>query len=221
MYYPLNLVLAGQKPAPLFGELLKGKPHIFDFSSANATVSTYPTRDFDTFQRQIFAELEKAGAQWGIGKYLEERKRLLSDFPQMIEQKRYYHAGLDVVVAAASTLFAPLAGTVYRVGIDEGAGNYGGYVVLEHHLEGVTFFSLYGHLSSHHRVEVGRRIEPGAPVGLIGTDRDSGGWFTHTHLQVLTARAVDDGRLLHGYVTLDDLGHIEEIFPSPYFLFCP
>lgn len=218
-FYPLNLLDAGVDVFPLFGDRLQGQPLVFDFSSANPEVDLFDTADFDGFQRRIFAQLEQAGAQWGVGRYLEERGRLLSRYPQMAEEQRFFHVGLDIVVPADWPLHAPLDGHVHALGRDAGLGNYGGYLVLRHELGGTAFFSLYGHLALPLALEVGAFVRAGEIIAHIGAGLDSGGWFTHTHLQILTERAVTQGRMLQGYVKAADLQQIEDLFPSPYPLF--
>jgi murein DD-endopeptidase MepM/ murein hydrolase activator NlpD len=219
MYYPVNIINDGQVVCPIFRDNLKGEPFIFDFSSDNPQTLEYNKQDFDEFQKQIFSQLDEAGASWGIGKYLEERKNLLIEYPQMIEEKRYYHAGLDIIVPKGRTLSAPVDGFVYRTGMDAGKGNYGGYIILEHTINSTIFYSLYGHLDSGFRVKEGDFIKQAEPFASTGSHEDSGGWFSHTHLQILTEKAVREERTLQGYVTLKDLEIIETIFPSPYFLF--
>lgn len=219
MYYPLNLLDAGVEVYPLFGQRLIGAPLVFDFSSANPEVELFDTADFEGFQQRIFSQLEQSGASWGVGRYLEERGLLLSRYPQMAAEQRYFHAGLDIVVPGGWPLHAPLDGTVHALGRDAGLGNYGGYLVLRHVLGGTVFYSLYGHLALPLPLEPGAEVRAGQVVGQIGAGLDSGGWFTHTHLQIITERAMTEGRMLQGYVTAADLRQIEELFPSPYPLF--
>lgn len=219
MYYPLNLIVTRTRPYPLFGKQLKGKPFILDLSDSNPDVKTYAMDDFQKQQMQIFDQLRRENRYWGIGRYLEDRRELLSHFPQMVEEERFFHVGLDIIVPEAFTLYAPLDGEVAKVGFDEGVGNYGGYVILRHMLLGIVFYSFYGHLNIQHIVEPGQKIEAGDEIGHIGAGHDSGGWFTHTHLQVITEEAYDEGRYLQGYVTAEDLEWIDELFPTPYPLF--
>ena len=212
------------RPAPLFGGLLQGDPHIFDFSADNPLVAEYASDDFDRFQHQVFTELHAAGKSWGLGHYLEERATLLRHFPQMVDEGRVIHAGLDVIVPADAQLFAPLAGTVHALGLDDGVGNYGGYVVLRHqadrdHHGEADFYSFYGHLDTGFSIGEGDVIERAAPFATIGMREDSGHWFTHTHLQVHTQRSIDEGRMLQGYITRADLEQVGELFPTPYPLF--
>ena len=52
---------------PLFGDLLKGKPYVFDFSSKNPKTLEYNLNDFNEFNDDIFNELKNSGMSWGIG----------------------------------------------------------------------------------------------------------------------------------------------------------
>ncbi len=217
--YPLNLLHQRQDIFPLFHKQIIGEPYIFDFSSNNPRTLQFDTKDFDQFQNIVFDELKSSDYQWGIGRYLEERSTVLRNYPHMIEEGRIYHAGLDIIVPEGFELHAPIAGTVCCTGKEEDAGSYGGYVVLEHQTASDSFYALYGHLNANHLVQEGDRIEQGQIFGRTGAYSDSGGWFTHTHLQVITEKAYTAGRMFQGYVTRDDLKEIEYLFPSPYYLF--
>lgn len=207
-------------PAPLFGDALQGEPYALDFSSNLERVANYATTDFDRFQEQVFAELKAADRLWALGAYLEDRSALLRDFPQMIDQGRVIHAGLDIVAPTADApLFAPLTATVHATGVDAGMGNYGGYVVLRHDFESEHFFSFYGHLHSDFEVEAGQQLARSERFAKLGSYANSGHWFTHTHLQILTPRAVEADRILVGYVKQEDVPTLHEWFPTPYPMF--
>ena len=217
MYYPL--CLNGVDIYPLFGDFLKGKPYIFDFSSNNPKTLEYPLTDFHQFNQMVFDELEASKQQWGIGRYLEERKSLLRSYPNIIEEQRYYHLGLDIIVPYNTPMFAPLEAEVYKTAKETTLGNYGGYIILKHEMNGVVFYSLYGHLKTPHLVHVGDKIKAGQKFAHIGEESDSGGWFCHVHLQVLTQEAMDAGYSDWGYISPVLLPKVETYFPSPYFLF--
>lgn len=144
---------------------------------------------------------------------------LLRQYPQMRSEGRIYHVGLDIIVPEGWSLFAPLDAVVHAVGKENGLGNYGGYVILKHSFDATCFYSMYGHLQAMHCVKEGQVIHAGERLGSIGGGDDSGGWFTHTHLQIITAAAGEAGRFFHGYVSAAELQDIENIFPSPYPLF--
>ena len=217
MYYPLNI--QGTDIYPLFGNRLKGAPHIFDFSSNNPKTLEYKLTDFETFDRMVFGELVEFSRHWGIGKYLEERKNILRAYPNIIEEKRYYHVGLDIIVPYDTPLHAPLDAEVCKAGKEDQVGNYGGYLLLKHEVNNVVFYSFYGHLKTPHLAGVGEMLEAGQEFARIGKESDSGGWFCHTHLQILTQEAVDAGYTHWGYVSPEFLPKVDLYFPSPYFLF--
>lgn len=217
MYYPLNL--QGVDIYPLFGDFLEGDPYIFDFSSDNPKTLAYNLTDFRQFNQMVFEELDASSYKWGIGRYLEERKNLLRNYPNIIEEQRYYHLGLDIIVPYDTPLYAPLDAEVYTAGKETQLGNYGGYVLLKHEINRVVFYSLCGHLKTPHIVSVGEKIAAGQEFARIGKESDSGGWFCHTHLQILTQEAVDAGYTDWGYISPELLPKVERYFPSPYFLF--
>ena len=204
---------------PLFGDLLKGEPYVFDFSSKNPKTLDYNLNNFQEFNEDIFNELKHSGKKWGIGKYLEERKNILRESINIISEKRIYHLGLDIIVPYNSVVFCPLDGYVYKLGKETQKGNYGGYLILKHKIKNEIFYSLYGHLKTPHKVQLGQKILAGQELALIGKESDSGGWFCHLHLQVLTQKAMNEGYSEWGYIPKLLLSKLGEYFPNPNFLF--
>jgi len=218
MYFPLN-ILQNTEIYPLFKKQLEGEPHIFNFSSSNPTTLQYDTRDFTEFQRLIIEELESENKSWGIGRYLEERKNILRNYPDIISEGRFYHLGLDIIVPAGLSLYAPIDGTVLQTGFEEGNGNYGGFIILEHNTSNTVYYSFYGHLDSNHLVRENQVVVAGEQIGIIGDNPDSGGWFTHTHLQIITEEARLRGMMQNGYISPINLPEVSKLFPDPHFLF--
>ena len=204
---------------PLFGDLLKGEPYVFDFSSKNPKTLEYNLNDFKAFNDDIFNELKNSGMSWGIGKYLEERRNILRGSINIINEKRIYHLGLDIIVPYSSIVFCPLDGTVYKLGKETQKGNYGGYLVIKHEIKDQTFYSLYGHLKTPHKVKLGQELVAGQELGKIGKESDSGGWFCHLHLQIITQKAMNERYSEWGYISEELLSKVEEYFPNPNFLF--
>lgn len=218
-YYPLCLLQSDQVVAPLLGTQARGRPYVFDFSPCNPDVSKYDVQDRERLQTQIFEELSDSGRSWGMGRYLEDRRVLLENLPQFSGEQRFFHVGLDSIVRPGLKVFAPLAGRVFKIGTEAGQGNYGGYAILRHVVNGTVFYSFCGHLSSDHFVREGQEIEQGEAFGAVGQQNDAGGWFTHAHLQILTQEAVDKELMFRGYVSVADLSRVATLFPSPYALF--
>ena len=204
---------------PLFGDLLKGDPYVFDFSSKNPKTLEYNLNNFHDFNDAIFNELKNSDRKWGIGEYLEERKNILRGSINIINEKRIYHLGLDIIVPYNSVVFCPLDGYVHKLGKETQKGNYGGYLVLKHQVNNQTFYSLYGHLKTPHKVQLGEKILAGQELALIGKESDSGGWFCHLHLQIITQKAMKEGYSEWGYISKELLSKAKEYFPDPNFLF--
>ena len=204
---------------PLFGDLLKGEPYVFDFSSKNPKTLNYNLDNFQEFNENIFNELKNSGKKWGIGEYLEERKNILRGSINIINEKRIYHLGLDIIVPYNSVVFCPLDGYVHKLGKENQKGNYGGYLILKHQVNNHTFYSLYGHLKTPHKVQLGEKILAGQELALIGKESDSGGWFCHLHLQIITQKAMNEGCSEWGYISKKLLPKVGEYFPHPNFLF--
>ena len=204
---------------PLFGDLLKGEPYVFDFSSENPKTLDYNLNNFEEFNEDIFSELNNSGKKWGIGKYLEERRNILRGSINIINEKRIYHLGLDIIVPYDSVVFCPLDGYVHKLGKETQKGNYGGYLVLKHKIKNEIFYSLYGHLKTPHKVQLGQKIFAGQELAKIGKETDSGGWFCHLHLQIITQKAINEGYSEWGYISEKLLYKVEEYFPNPNSLF--
>ena len=167
MYYPFLLYSNKIDHRPVFSGL-KGDPFIADLSPDSPLLQGIDVRDQQRFQRVLD---QKMGSKyrWGFAPYLERRDTLLGDCPQMVADKRFFHLGLDVIVALGTPLSAPLDATVAESGYESGEGNYGGYVLLKHespYFE--TFYSLYGHLCKDRLPAAGKVFPAGAAFAQIG-----------------------------------------------------
>jgi len=203
---------------PVFKDL-KGAPFVVDISSTSEFLNGIDVRDQVKFQK-ILEEKMQGKYHWGVSSYLENREILLAGCPQMVEEQRFFHLGLDVIVDLGTPLHAPLDSTVKEIGYEAGDGNYGGYVLLMHqsdHFE--TFYSFYGHLCRDKLPVSGADIAAGEAFAEIGDFHENGNWFYHTHIQVITAKGLEQGYISKGYCSKDDLANIHELCPSPLPLF--
>ena len=66
-------------------------------------------------------------------------------------------------------------------------GDYGATIILTHILEGITFYSLYGHLSlnSIKNIHEGERIKKGNVFAEFGIPTENGHWPPHLHFQLI------------------------------------
>lgn len=218
MHYPFLLYSRKIDHSPLFKDL-QGDPYIADLSSAGKLFGAVDRRDQREFQRILE---QKMGSEhsWGVAAYLENRAELLTDCPQMVAEQRFIHLGLDIIVPLGTPLHAPLNSTVAESGYESGEGNYGGFALLRHdspHFQ--SFYSFYGHLRRSRLPEIDQNFAAGEPFAEIGDFNENGNWFHHTHLQVITAKGLDNGYITKGYCSIRDLAQIETFCPSPLPLF--
>ena len=214
MHDNLSLFVDELSLCPVLGETFTDTPFTVAFTNES---SMLPDIDFAD-QHAVQDYLEQhcyPKASWGLSGYLEFREPLLSFYPQMREQQRYYHLGVDVIAMAGTPLFAPLAGTVHAAGYEPMPGNYGGYVLLQHQEAGETFYTFYGHLNKDTLPTLGTTYGAGQQFCTMGVYECNGNWFDHTHIQLLTPRAFEQGYVSKGYCRETDLTTINTLCPNP------
>lgn len=172
-------------PTPLTGP---GAAQL-DFTAANPHLA-YPERLRDT---ALFAEivqqmLAEQRARTGWGGYLENRV-IYRRSPHFDDgaAPRSLHLGLDVWVPAGTPVAAPLPAVVHSLADNNHFGDYGPTVILAHELEGVVFYSLYGHLTRRDLpgLRPGQAIAPGQVFAHVGPYPENGDWPPHLHFQLI------------------------------------
>ncbi len=215
--YPYNLL--SQNVSPLAEGIAQQAPFYYGLSDNHLkSVPQNIWKNQPQLNAHIFETLAHHNRPWGVCGYLEQRSLLLADCPQMVQEGRFFHLGLDVILPLDTPLLAPLDGTVVEAYYEEGKGNYGGLVLLGHEINGETFYSLYGHLNRNKLPAVGTRIERGTSFAYVGDFSENGDWFYHTHVQILTEKAYRQGWISKGYCSQEYLPVIHEYCPNPCFL---
>lgn len=219
MRYPYIVYSPKVALKPLF-KGLKGEPLILDMSVEGHIFAGMDVRDQRECQRRIDRLMAEGSHSWGISSYLENREKLLADCPQMVEEQRFYHLGIDIIVPLGTPLHAPLAATIDASGYEAGEGNYGGYVLLRHQSPDFeTFYSMYGHLRRDTLPAPGMSVDAGEIFAHIGDFNENGNWFYHTHLQIITEQGVVQGYRFKGYCSAADLALMGRLCPDPLPLF--
>jgi len=131
----------------------------------------------------------KPGEPVRVGGYGEDRSIYTQTlFAPEGEEPRTIHLGIDVFAPAGAEVATPLSGRVHSSRINDAEGDYGPTIILEHTpAPGVTFHTLYGHLSrdSLRGLKPGAAFMAGERIGELGTRRENGGWAPHLHFQVI------------------------------------
>jgi murein DD-endopeptidase MepM/ murein hydrolase activator NlpD len=189
----LSTLLARHRAAfaPVLPTYPLGTTHVatLDFTSDNPLLAQ-PERLRDTFVFDAMVDemLTSQQAAAGIGGYLENRViyRRSPHFDDTAEA-RSLHLGVDVWVPAGTPVAAPLAGVVHSLADNNNFGDYGPTVILQHELEGTTFFSLYGHLTRTDLagLAAGQAVAAGQVIAHVGPHPENGDWPPHLHFQLI------------------------------------
>ena len=133
------------------------------------------------------------------------------------EEPRTIHLGVDVFAPAGTGVYTPLSGRVHSSRINDGAGDYGPTIILEHTpVAGLTFHTLYGHLDrdSLKGLKPGTAFMAGEKFAELGTKRENGGWPPHLHFQIILAIGAAKGDYL-GVCKSSEREHWLSICPDP------
>lgn len=101
----------------------------------------------------------------------------------MVLHKQKHILGIDLVVVSKSEprICAVMEGKV--VVAKALNTSYGNHVIIEHQLEDITFYTLYGHMKQGSiMVAEGSNVEKGQILGIMGSTGNSTG--NHLHFEV-------------------------------------
>lgn len=163
---------------------------LLDFTEKNEELNSEIPKNTNEFIKYINSKLEAAGAKYGIGGYGEHRAiysmSKVFDSPDGGEPRRL-HLGIDIWGKPYTKVIAPLDGIVHSFAFNNAFGDYGATIILTHNLEGKTFFTLYGHLSSNSikNIREGDRIRKGDVFAEFGIPFENGSWPPHLHFQII------------------------------------
>ncbi|QHS55407.1 peptidoglycan DD-metalloendopeptidase family protein [Mucilaginibacter sp. 14171R-50] len=164
------------------------KLYMFDFTSANAELTETLVADTDAFGKWIDKKLADNQCRYGMGGYMEHRTiySRSTHFDTGNEPRRL-HLGVDIWGAAGTFVYSPLPGTVHSFADNNNFGDYGPTIILQHKLEGLTLYSLYGHLSreSLMNLQPGQAVDANQQIGTFGNATENGNWPPHLHFQLM------------------------------------
>lgn len=160
-----------------------------DLSDNNTELTIDEIEDNEVFGRYIRRFIEENNADLAIGKYNENRTiyRKSEHFTPKGEEPRSIHLGTDLWLEVGTTIHAPLSGNVHSFQNNDNYGDYGPTIILEHDLDGQTFFTLYGHLDNNSlkNIHQGQYIAQGKAFCKLGNANENGQWPAHLHFQII------------------------------------
>lgn len=161
----------------------------FDFSVSNPAIESIDFSTVEKMDEYVFGALAEAKVRVAAGGYNEERAVYQRGANFDIEGgSRSIHLGIDIWMEAGTPVYAPFEGVVHSFQNNDNFADYGPTIILEHQLEGMTFYSLYGHLSleSLNNKQEGQKIAKGEHIADFGTAEVNGAWTPHLHFQLMT-----------------------------------
>nr|WP_321410436.1 peptidoglycan DD-metalloendopeptidase family protein [uncultured Carboxylicivirga sp.] len=159
-----------------------------DLSVENQDLRSLNQISTESLGQYIQSQLNKVNKNIAIGGYAENRLvyQMSEHFGNGAEA-RSLHLGIDIWCKSGTPVFAPLDGTIHSFNNNANFGDYGPTIILEHRLENITFYTLYGHLSTSSIVDIakGDKIKKGAIIAHLGKEQENGNWPPHLHFQII------------------------------------
>ncbi len=161
-----------------------------DLSISNPELKTVDMSSADAVQIYINSILKKHHAKVAFGGYIEIRgiySRSAYFNQDNPETERNIHLGLDLWIAAGTSVHAPLEGKVHSFANNTNYGDYGPTIILKHSINDYIFYSLYGHLStdSLNNLRVGQEFKKGDEIARLGLPQENGNYAPHLHFQII------------------------------------
>ncbi len=170
-------------------EIPKSDYVVIDMSNQNEELRKIDISSAKIVEHFITAYVATKGGQAAIGGYLEVRDlyKRSKYFNGDANQERNIHLGVDIWIKEGTKVLAALDGEVHSFKNNTNHGDYGPTIVLKHKYDGVTFHTLYGHLSiaSIQGLEIGQKVTKSQHIGALGGPSVNGGYAPHLHFQVI------------------------------------
>ncbi len=160
---------------------------VFDFTESSEAVQSIDPAETSKFTEFIEGELSRCCAEFGVGRYNEDRLIYRKSSLFAGSEPRSIHLGIDILAPAGTAVCAPCDGRVHSFQDNRGFGDYGPTIILEHTQGGFTWYTLYGHLSreSLTQLEEGKAIAAGSEFARFGSEQENGRWPPHLHFQII------------------------------------
>ena len=176
---------------------LSGKIAALDLSKNNKEISPETYKTTESLASYINYKQKQAGATYLVGGYKEPREMYrrsvlfdqnLQAKTAVAEEPRSIHLGIDIWGPAGTPVYAPLGGMVHSFANNDNHGDYGATIILQHQLDTVNFYTLYGHLAIRDiaEMDIGKFITRGQQFAHFGPPAENGNWPPHLHFQVIT-----------------------------------
>lgn len=211
---PQQLIPILQKHQPQFHPVVEFNPATdkliaLDFTGNNKELTAELLEDTSKFSAYINNKLKttnssiealvKVGYKYGIGGYAEHRtvysRSKVFDANIPGAEPRRLHLGTDIWGETGTKVFAPLGGMIHSFAFNNHFGDYGVTIILLHQLDGLPFYTLYGHLSlkDMEGLKEGTYVNHGQVFAHFGEPYENGHWPPHLHFQIIIDLQMKEG----------------------------
>lgn len=167
----------------------KSKYVPIDLSESNIELNVIDVSSSFNLSDFVNNHIKKQDAQVAYGGYLEVRNiyKRSRYFNGQAQDERNIHLGVDLWCAAETPIYTPLDGVLHSFKNNMNHGDYGPTIILKHHIFGVEFYTLYGHLSlvSIQDLVVGKPFKQGEKMATLGDASINGDYPPHVHFQII------------------------------------
>ncbi|MDA0316213.1 MAG: peptidoglycan DD-metalloendopeptidase family protein [Bacteroidetes bacterium] len=190
-----------------------------DLSHQNAELKKIKLNSSESLSDYINNYLKIHSKKIAFGGFLEKREiyNRSSHFnTQNTENQRDIHLGIDLWCETNTAVFAALNGVIHSFKNNTAYGDYGPTIILEHCIDGITFYTLYGHLSldSITNLRVGTKVKAAEVIGYLGTAEVNGDYPPHLHFQIINDLQGNFGDY-PGVCSANELDFYKENCPDP------
>ncbi|WP_411031473.1 peptidoglycan DD-metalloendopeptidase family protein [Spongiimicrobium sp. 3-5] len=209
-------------PIPILDDFIAIQKYVpLDLSTENPELMLFDITDFNACQAYIDTVLDKHDGLVAYGGYLEQRNLYNNKdgFSGMLDGQRNIHLGMDFWAEASTAVMVPISGRVHSFKNNNVTGDYGPTIILEHNVEGIQFYSLYGHLSleSLENIFVGKEFYQGDTLATLGSPEINVNYAPHLHFQII--RNIGDYQGDYpGVCTKNDADYYSKNCPNPNLL---
>ena len=160
-----------------------------DLSVTNENLANQKLTTAKDYEQYIQRHLDSNKAKIAFGGYQEHRNlyQRSTVFKNDNSDERNIHIGLDLWINEPASVYAALDGKIHSFQNNDALGDYGPTIILQHEIEGLTFHTLYGHLSldSLNEKKVGDLVTKGQQIGTLGLPPINGDYAPHLHFQLI------------------------------------
>ena len=160
-----------------------------DLSDTNQDLKNLKIDNSSDFEHYIEDYLKKNDAKVAYGGYCEIRNlyKRSTIFNDSGSDERNIHIGLDLWIKAGTPVLAAIDGFIHSYNNNFGVGDYGPTIILEHKIQDLIFYTLYGHLSveSITNITVGTAVKKGEKIATLGDAAVNGDYSPHLHFQII------------------------------------